>query len=123
MSFNLEDFINDVKKLGVERTLQKYRIRRNKFHSICKMFNIEIPPKGRPKSPITQEEIDYIVKYNQSSQVGYITMANIAKRDPSAPKSLTIWRCHLVYEMEDLYQFLHLYRPTDDEDHPNRYVA
>ena len=87
------------------------------------MFNIEIPKQSRPKSPITQEEIDYIVKYNQSAHVGYITMANIAKRDPSSPKSLTIWRCHLVYEMEDLYQFLHMYHPTDDEDHPNRYVA
>lgn len=123
MSFNIEEFSSDIENLGVERTMQKYRIGRKKLHSICQMFDIQIPKQGRPKTPLTQEEIDYIVQYNQKAHVGYITMAGIAKRDPFAPKSLTIWRCHMVYEMEDLYQFLHLYRPTDDEDHPNRYVA
>ena len=123
MSFNIEEFSSDIENLGVERTMQKYRIGRKKLHSICQMFDIQIPKQGRPKTPLTQEEIDYIVQYNQKAHVGYITMAGIAKRDPFAPKSLTIWRCHMVYEMEDLYQFLHLYRPTDDENHSNRYVA
>ena len=122
MNFNIEQFKEDLEQMGVERTKAKYRINRKKLHSICKMFEIETPKQGRPKTPITQEEVDYIINYNQKAHVGYHTMAGVAKRDPEAPKSLTTWRCHLIYEEHDLYQYLKLYRAYDD-DHPNRYVA
>ena len=88
MNFNIEEFKEDLEQMGVEQTKTKYRISRKKLHSICEMFEIEIPKQGCRKTPITQEEIDYIINYNQMAHVGYHTMASIAKRDPSAPKTL-----------------------------------
>ena len=73
------------------------------------LFSIETPKQGRTKIPITQEEIDYTISYNQKFHVGYHTMVGIAKRDPAAPKSLITWRCLLIYEEYDLYQYLKMY--------------
>ena len=61
--------------------------------------------------------------YLKKAHVGYQTMAKIAKRDPLAPPTLSEWKCRIIYEQYDLYQFVHLYKPDDSQDHPIRYVA
>ena len=123
MSFNIEDFKNDVNTIGVKATMRKYHIGRDKLHEICDMFDIEIRRGGRPPVLITQEECAYVVGYKQSANIGYQAMAKVAKRDPAAPKTLTTWRCKVIFEHLDLYQYIRPYKPDAKEEHPNRFVA
>ncbi|KAH0786099.1 hypothetical protein GPJ56_009999 [Histomonas meleagridis] len=120
MSFSIEGFKYDICTKGVKAVMMKYHIGRDRVHEICEMFEIQIRNCGRPSPPVTQEELAYIMAYKQEANVGYQAMANVAKRDPFAPKSLTTWKCKSIYEQFSLFQFN---RPEKKKEHLNRFVA
>ena len=121
MNFNIEEFMHDVTTLGSKGTMHKYHIGRDKLHEICEMFGIELKKCGRPRNGITQEEYLYVKAYKENANVGYKTMAIVAKRDPTAPKSLTLWKCKCIFDQYALYSFTRAHK--EKKEHTNRFVA
>lgn len=80
-------------------------------------------PIGRPKNDISIDVNNYIKNYTSKANVGYKKLTKISQRDPNSPKDITEWKVRKVYEKEDLYVFLHEYKPDPKQLHPHAFVA
>ena len=64
---------------GVEYTIKQLHISRKTVHQICEIEQIQIPKRGRPAKEIQQSQVDFVLSYRESFNVGYQRMAQVSK--------------------------------------------
>ena len=119
-SLNLNKFSDYIREHGIDAAMAKYHMSRNTVKKICKNNDIPIPKKGRPLKRISDEQKQWVDHYRALFNLGYKKMSRVSFR---YNMNISEWNMRKYYEENDLYIFLHEFKPDPKEEHSNRFTA
>lgn len=119
-SLNLNKFSDYIRDHGIDAAMAKYHMSRNTVKKICKNNDIPIPKKGRPLKRISDEQKQWVDHYRALFNLGYKKMSRVSFR---YNMNISEWNMRKYYEENDLYIFMHEFKPDPKEEHSNRFTA